>query len=64
MAMAWSIALLEKIHASNMKAGRGFDFIYMNNASDGQKPNTAIPAANLAKLKTLQEYGLTLVFTK
>jgi hypothetical protein len=61
--MAWSSTLLEKIHATNVKAGKGFDFMYMNDCSDSQKPFTGLPAANLAKLKTIrQKYDPTLVF--
>ena len=61
--MAWSTALLEQIHATNVKAGVGEDLMYMNDCSDSQKPFSGFPAANLAKLKTIrQKYDPTLIF--
>lgn len=61
--MEWSTALLEAIHATNVKAGTGLAFMYMNDCSDSQQPFTGLPAANLAKLKTIrQKYDPTLVF--
>lgn len=61
--MDWSNTLRESIHATNLAAGKGFDLIYLNDASDAQKPYASIPAANLAKLKTIRaKYDPTLVF--
>jgi hypothetical protein len=61
--MAWSTALLEKIHATNLESFKGQSHIYMNDASDSQKPFDGFPAANLAKLKAIrQTYDPTLVF--
>jgi hypothetical protein len=61
--MSWSTALLEKIHATNVQAGKGLDLMYMNDCSDSQKPFSGFPAANLAKLKTIRaKYDPNLVF--
>lgn len=61
--IAWSTALREKIHATNVEAGTGLDFMYMNDCSDVQKPFTGLPAANLARLKAIRKkYDPTLVF--
>lgn len=60
----WASDLLEKIHASNIAAGKGFDFMYQGDSNDRQKPFSGLPAANLAKLKTIRKkYDPTLVFT-
>jgi hypothetical protein len=61
--MDWSNTLRESIHATNLAAGKGFDLIYYNDASDSQKPFAGIPAENLTKLKTIRaKYDPTLVF--
>lgn len=61
--MSWSATLREKMHAMNAKLGLAEDLIYMNDASDDQKPFQSIPKANLARLKTIRKkYDPTLVF--
>jgi hypothetical protein len=61
--MNWSRMVLEEIHATNVRAGMGLDFIYMNDASDFQKPFATFPEANLAKLKEIRhKYDPKLVF--
>lgn len=59
----WSKTLREKLHAMNEKLGLAEDLIYLNDASDDQKPFQSIPPANLARLKTIRKkYDPTLVF--
>ncbi|KAL2063148.1 hypothetical protein VTL71DRAFT_6220 [Oculimacula yallundae] len=62
--IAWQTNIREEMHAANLAAGVGLDFVYMNDAGDDQDPFASIPPANLARLKSIREtYDPDFVFT-
>ena len=63
--MTWQTNIREEMHAANMGAGVGLDFIYLNDAGDDQDPFAAIPAENLERMKSVREkYDPDFVFTE
>jgi hypothetical protein len=61
----WYQATLESIHAALGKAGVAIPLVYYNDAADYQDAFATLPAASLAKMRSIRsKYDPSLVFTK